>query len=412
MIVLATKQLIMRPIYATTLTAFGLLAASSTYAWDVKVGDKDLSFHGFASQGFLYSSDYNYLGKTTDGSFEFNEVGLNASISPFNRTRISLQAFMFDVGNVGNYNPFLDYASIEYIFNDYVGIRGGRVRRPGGIYNHIQDVDLARTSILLPQGVYDSRFRDFSTSIDGGVIFGNVPMSKAGSLSYEFYGGFMELSDEGGVVKLIKNGLPPAPIGSFDSIERNAVVGTQLWWNTPVQGLRTGVSLGYLFDFTYNFTVAPPFGAGAMRAESNIPYQQYSIEYAWKSWTFQAEYYTYSTFNRTYSGSTLLSRSHNHPDSWYLSAAYRFNKWFETGVYYTEYYGDINNRSGTGAAIPSDAYQKDLALSFRFDPKDWWVLKLELHRIQGTGLLQNNSQNPARDERAWYMLAAKTTFSF
>ncbi len=281
------RKTIMRHIYATTLTAVSLLAASSTYAWDVKLGEKNLSFHGFASQGLLYSSDYNYLGKSTDGSFEFNEVGLNASISPFNRTRISVQAFMFDVGNVGNYNPFLDYASIEYVFNDYVGIRGGRVRRPGGIYNHIQDVDLARTSILLPQGMYDSRWRDFSTSIDGGVIFGNVPLSKAGSLAYEFYGGFMELSDDGGVVKLIKNGLPPAPIGSFDSIERNAVVGTQLWWNTPLDGLRAGVSLGYLFDFTYNFTVAPPFGAGAMRSENNIPYQQYSLEYLWKSWTFR-----------------------------------------------------------------------------------------------------------------------------
>ena len=33
---------------------------------------------------------------------------------------------------------------------DYLGLRGGRIRRPQGIYNTVVDVDLARTSILLP----------------------------------------------------------------------------------------------------------------------------------------------------------------------------------------------------------------------------------------------------------------------
>ncbi|HEY1171674.1 MAG TPA: hypothetical protein VGH19_09910 [Verrucomicrobiae bacterium] len=402
----------MRHISYAALTAVGMMACTSAHAWDYKIGNQTLSFHGFASQGVIASSDYNYLGHSNDGSFEFNEFGLNASISPFNRTRISVQGFMFDVGNVGNYNPFLDYASIEYTFNDHIGIRGGRVRRPGGIYNHIQDVDLARTSILLPQGMYDARWRDFSTSIDGVVVFGNTSLGKVGGLSYEVYGGYMELSDEGGVAKQIQNGLPPAPIGSFDSLERNPVIGAQLWWQTPVDGLRAGASYGYLMDFTYNFAVNPPFGAGAMSSESNIPYQQYSLEYAWKNWTFQAEYYTYVVNSRTYVGNVNVARGKSHPDSWYVGAAYRFNKWFEAGTYYSEFYGNIDNRNGTGAAVSSDAYQKDLALSLRFDVKDWWILKLEGHRIQGTGQLNNASLNPVRDERTWYMLAAKTTFSF
>jgi hypothetical protein len=61
-----------------------------------------VDFHGFVSQGFLYSSSYNYLGDTTRGSFLHTEAGLNASFNPFPRTRIAAQAFTYDVDH-GNW---------------------------------------------------------------------------------------------------------------------------------------------------------------------------------------------------------------------------------------------------------------------------------------------------------------------
>ena len=62
---------------------------------------------------------------------------------------------------IAEYDLVLDYAQVEYTFSDMFGVRAGRIRRPVGIYNHIQDVDLARTFVLLPQGMYDARWRDF-----------------------------------------------------------------------------------------------------------------------------------------------------------------------------------------------------------------------------------------------------------
>jgi hypothetical protein len=53
-----------------------------------------------------------------------------------------------------------------------------------------------------------------------------------------------------------------------------------------------------------------------------------------------------------------------------------------------------------------------LALSFRFDPTDWWIFKVEGHYIRGTGLLDDNNQPTPQDDRGWFMLAVKTTFSF
>ena len=253
-----------------------------------------LDFHGFLSQGFLATTKYNYLGDNTkDGSFDFTEAGLNVSMNPFPRTRITVQGFLYDVGEAGKYQPFLDYASAEYTFNDYFGVRGGRIRRPQGIYNDIQDVDLARTYVLLPQGVYDPRFRDFSASLDGGELFGNIPLSRAGALSYETYTGFINLMTDSGVAGESNNSLHGGKVISFDSM---LVAGSQLWWNTPVDGLRFGASFGYIFNFDYNLSVPtgrpPPYPSTvSLRTVAPLVLQEYSAEYLWKKWTFQAEYY-------------------------------------------------------------------------------------------------------------------------
>jgi len=45
----------------------------------------DIEFHGFASQGFIDSTGYDYLGDSKSGSFKFTELGLNASIVKVNR---------------------------------------------------------------------------------------------------------------------------------------------------------------------------------------------------------------------------------------------------------------------------------------------------------------------------------------
>jgi hypothetical protein len=411
----------MKQLKRATIAGAALVATTATYGLELKLSENQkIDFHGFASQGFLASTDYNYLGKTTDGSGQLTEAGVNASYSPFNRTRITVQGFAFDTGRVGNMVPFLDYASLEYTFSDSIGIRAGRVRKPGGIYNHIQDLDLARTAILLPQGIYDARWRDFSTSIDGAVIFGSVPLGKAGSLSYEFFGGLVTLSDDGGVAQWIVDGSN----NIFKGFGQPVSAGGQLWWNTPVSGLRVGSYTGYMNDFTFDIVtpVSPvgPFGPinANVSAKAHILLQQYSVEYTWKQWTFQAEYFTYdyegaNTVN-VLSGAvpiapTSTSSSTTQPDAWYLGAAYRINDWMEVGSYYTEHYGDIHQRSGS-----PNASQKDLALSLRFDPKPWWILKLEAHYIRGTSLLEDTARNPQalRTDEGWWLFAAKTTFSF
>ncbi len=356
-----------------------------------------MAFHGFASQGFLYSSQYNYLGDSSSGSFKFSEAGLNASINPLPRTRIAAQAFTYDVGEAGKYDVVLDYAQVEYTCNDYFGVRAGRIRRPQGFYNDIQDVDVARTFVLLPQGIYDARWRDFYVALDGGEFFGTVPLSVAGSLSYEIYGGIIRPKEDGGAALEIRNSLPAS--GRLDAIDAAEEFGGQLWWNTPLDGLRFGVAGGIVPELNYIIALQLPGSSIRVDTRTRAAFEQYSAEYLWKAWTFQAEAY----FRDYYSESGAPG---THLFTWYGSAAYRFNKWFEAGGYYTEYYGDLDQ---TGNSL---MYQKDAAIALRFDATASWTFKIEGHYLRGTGLLQNSAGNPAQNGNGWWMLDLKTTFSF
>jgi len=384
---------------ALSITA-AIMSACGAQAYDLSLGTNlpPVTFHGFVSQGFLASSQYNYLGDTTRGSFLFTEAGLNASINPFPRTHITAQAFTYDVGqNVGKYDVVLDYATVEYTFNDYLGIRGGRLRRPEGIYNEIVDLDLARTFVLLPQGIYDARWRDFFVSLDGGDLFGHIPLNQAGDLSYEFYGGVQRPSVDGGLTQKILAKLPKG--SEVQSMNSSPLAGVQLWWATPVDGLRLGAAYNHVLDFETKLLInLPPIFGGPKHATgvSICDISHGSVEYVWKNWTFQGEYQR-----------TIIQDSPD-SDAFYASAAYRVNKWFETGAYYSEEYNDTGHRN------TAQLYQKDAALTLRFDLTDWWIFKVEGHAIHGTGLLQDNASNPVarQDDRLWFMLGVKTTFSF
>lgn len=380
------------------LTLLGIVRPLEAYELNLGTNLPPVDFHGFVSQGFLYSSSYNYLGETKQGSFKFTEAGLNASFNPLPRTRIAVQGFTYDVGDAGQYDFVLDYALVEYTFNDYFGIRAGRIRRPQGIYNDIQDVDVARTFVLLPQGIYDARWRDFYVSLDGGEFFGTIPLQRAGSLSYELYAGMARPSDDGGIALQLHNSLPP--FIHVDSIPPAVMFGGQLWWNTPIDGLRFGATGGFISAAGFDSTIQTPGGPIHPDNRNDVVIQQYSAEYLWRAWTFQSELYV----NDIYPYAAGMAATHSL--TWYASAAYRFNKWFEAGGYYTEYYGQINQSDN------SLLYQKDAALTLRFDPKDWWTFKIEGHYIRGTGLLQDNADNPVQNGNGWWMLDLKTTFSF
>ena len=194
--------------------------------------------------------------------------------------------------------------------------------------------------------------------------------------------------------------------------------GAQVWYNTPIDGLRIGANVTYMDGFGFTGSSITPipvaldeYVPGYVHSQTigNVLFQQFSLEYLWRNWTFQAEYYTYHYtgwshihINVPSINTTIpkLQASNDNPDTWYAAVSHRFNKHLELGTYYTMW-------------EDQGLFQNDLALCLRLDIKDWWVFKVEGHYIEGTGLLRDQADNPHVDNNSgWFMLAVKTTFSF
>ena len=103
------------------------------------------------------------------------------------------------------------------------------------------------------------------------------------------------------------------------------------------------------------------------------------------------------------------------PETYYLSATYRFTDFFELGSYYMAYYADKDNHHQAKPGYPEyNAWQKDLALTTRFDINNYIVLKCEGHYLNGTNTL--NDVVPAAQVKQgredWFMFAIETDLRF
>ena len=66
--------------------------------FSAELGGVDI--HGFISQGFIMSDTYNYLTHNSkEGSFDYNEVGINFSKEMTDKLRLGIQLFARDLGD-------------------------------------------------------------------------------------------------------------------------------------------------------------------------------------------------------------------------------------------------------------------------------------------------------------------------
>lgn len=378
-----------------------LLAAVRTRGEDFfsQLKQVPVDFGGFVSQGLITTTENNYLGDT-DGeiSARFTEAAFNATFSPFNRTTVSAQAFVFELGpGVGGLSEvLLDYVFVDYNLNEWIGFRAGRIKRPQGIYNTIRDVDVVRTSILLPQGVYDNRWRDIYSYVDGGSIYGYLA---DGALEYEFYYGKVQVGIDGGLGSFVRGQFPALTLADLNI--DGPVFGGQLWWNTPLDSLRIGQAVAF-FDEGIMDLIHPL--AGPFQNGVDTELYTTSFQYYWNAWTFEGEYLI--RFFKEYEPVSGQDTGETETHSWYISGAYQLSSKLAIGAYYSEFYYNVDNRSAP------HSHQKEFVVSARYDLNNHWLIKAEAHYVDGYGLLYyDRGQNPAPED-SWWIFAAKTSFSF
>ena len=224
--------------FVLAMSALALLAQRPAAAAGLTLPGQvaELQVHGFISQGFLLTSANDYLARSSKGSFEFTELGLNFTLPATDRLTLGLQIFSHALGPVGDYRATLDWYSLDYHWRDWLGIRAGRVKVPFGLYNDSSDIDSARTAILLPQSIYPASNRDFLLAQTGGELYGFKDLGAAGGLDYRLYGGtiFLDVKQQ-----------PGSP---FSVVDLNVpfVAGGRMLWVPPLEGLRLGGSLQFL----------------------------------------------------------------------------------------------------------------------------------------------------------------------
>lgn len=371
-----------------------------------------IQIHGFISEGAFWSTDNDYIGESERGSLELFEAGINFSTEVSDRLTAGIQLFARDFGEFED-APRLDWAFLDYKWRSWLGLRAGIIKMPFGLYNEYADIDATRTSILLPQSVYSIRNRDVLLSHRGFALYGREALGAVGELEYQVWLGTLSVPENALTVEG----------ATLDRVDTRYVTGAQVFWMPPVEGLRIGAtylraSIG--FDLTLSAeNRALLIAAGILPADSDgkivisqrpIQLAVGSAEYTRGSWTFAAEYARLFT-HQTTSLPAAFPASDVDTEAFYGLASYRVNGWLELGGNYSALH-DANDRRGKSARYPERfyAWQRDAALSARFDVTDRWLWKLEAHFIDGiSALTASDNPNP---ERYWGMFLARTTVTF
>jgi hypothetical protein len=363
-------------------------------------GQPAVAVHAFVSQGYIKSTGNDYLVQSKGaGSFDYSEAGINFTAQLTDKFRVGIQLFANELGKLGQYATSADWYYLDYHLRDTFGIRAGRLKMPLGFYGDIADIDAARVPVLLPSGVYPAVNRDLLLAQTGGEIYGHLRVGVLGALDYRLFGGSLQI-------------VLPSQAGSPTQVSNYAVPyvgGGRLLWETPLEGLRvglTGVALQAKATAVFPEAGSPP---PVLDETEDFYYGIGSIEYAVHDLLLQAEFASarssLTTDNQAVAPNRVVVS-----EAGYGLAAYRVRRWLQPGVYYSLAYYDRN----LGAEQDDRNVQHDLAGTLRFDLNNFWIVKVEGHFMHGTELLNGRDTMPdvLTNPVNWGVFLVKTTGYF
>lgn len=383
----------------------------------------EIEIHGFIGQGYLKSSDNKYLGNSKDGSYEFNEIGINFAAPLTDNLTFGVQLFSRDLGDIGNNDLIVDWGFLDYCLKDWLGIRAGKIKMPAGLYNRQRDVDMLRTSIILPQSVYNETLRDFVIAIYGASIYGAKQIGKFGYIDYEVLLGTVPIPENSqymsDVLSQMKYAFPDqASLFSnmdLSAMESRHTAGGMLVWHTPLTGMKiSGTDL--IGKVNFEITMPSPIPNQpdiVMPAEMSIDeYSIMSVAYDKGDFLLAAERLLID----------ITTTATGFPDmpvkfsGWYGAVSWQALDRIGLGVSYGEYYQNDKDKKGKSLeaiGIPDYyAWQKDITGSLRFNVNENVCVKFEVHKIDGLTLAGLTDNPPEVGEEKWYLFIGKASLNF
>ena len=369
----------------------------------------NLQIHGFASQGWFKSTDNNNVfgnSSSDTGSFDFRELGLNASMRPRPNLQFSAQMLSRTAGEGSPGNIRLDYGFIDYAFlsgqNNKMGIRLGRMKNPLGFYNDTRDVPFTRPSILLPQSIYFDRTRKLAIAADGGHLYGEH-RSDIGNLSVQF-----------GAVRPLVRG-PETEVALLGDrpgqLSPDVLYIGQVNYELDEGRLRFAFS-GAQLNVNYDPATVDSLRAGSIRFTPLIFSAQYNAE----RWSLTSEYalrhFEYKNFGIAPLNLDFFG------ESYYLQGVYRITPEWEAIVRYDVLYIDSDDPKGkkwaaASGLAPHRRFAKDITVGLRWNITPEFMLRAEYHRVNGTAWLSTlDNPNSGDLSQHWDLFSILGSYRF
>ena len=375
--------------------------------------DDRLQVHGTLSQGYLKSDgafmQTQDLGVPLDintSTFHYNEFAINFSYQISDRLRAGLQLMSRDFLVLMDNQVYLDWAQFDYAWKNEINLQAGRLKVPLGLHNKSRDIDAARTSIFLPEALYAEIRRSHFNYVDGFGIYGSFDLGSLNTLNYSTVFGDADLE---------RKGYQTEPGLTDFEAQLEDMYSIQIMWDTPLEGLKIGGTYLQFDAHVFGNLDATQYGGSASN-DWYFLYDKYniyvsSLEYTWEDLVVAAEYQETRLTNRD----NIQGNTPVHLMGWYFSTAYRFNDWFASEIYYSEFYRNIDDKNGEwleALGYPGYyAWQKDWSFNFRFDITDNFLLKAGFMLKDGLGVTE--AAVPASlSERYWKLYQLKATAYF
>ncbi|MCP4581175.1 MAG: hypothetical protein GY839_06120 [candidate division Zixibacteria bacterium] len=318
----------------------------------------DVTINGFGHQSYITTDTNTYVvDNATEGSFKDYVMGLTftakASEKAFIKAQIVRQGTEFR----------LDWGFGQYQVNEYFGIKGGKIKLPFGFYTETMDVKALQPFTFLT-GIYFYGVNSFN----GFGAFGSYELENGLSGELEIYGGSSPTSDGLGILK--------------------DFLGTQVWINPPLDGLRMG--FGY-WQMALEVTGWPEMDVSVMLA---------SAEYIGNKIFIRSEYNRNST-DDVAAGSNI-----------YVEGGYLVHDLVQPVVRWAH----SSYEEEEAVLVMRGLTKTEDAISFGVNlfPTDGIVFKLEHHIVDGNTSLeptQRTGQNLVPGD-SWGLTAASIAFMF
>lgn len=372
-------------------------------------GAVDYQIHGYAAQGYVLSSDNNFFGESSDGSFDYYEAGINAVVQARPNLLFAAQAAVRDAGVSDDGTLRLDYALADYRLwsesTTHAGLRAGKVKNALGFYNETRDVVFTRPSILLPavysdnQNQRDLIFTAPGAQVYGSAVLGEHELSFSGTANAER--DVRESSE-----RLLISLTVPFDLRIADS------------WNAQILDSYHGGKWQFAYShFSGQFRLKTAAEIG-IAGRFDVDLDVFSARYNAEQFTVTAEYVLVGNDNYVTLGGIPLLRAEVTADSGYVQAEYRFHQRWGAMARVDAFYRDRNDRSGREFAAANPGIDRrsrvshDSIIGINWRPDEHWGVWGEYHWINGTAALQTQENpSPLRKQR-WSMLMLMAGYKF